>query len=169
LRRSRRLLHRSKIKRHGGMRHKAAAYAYCAGQGCCVLRCTDSWRQFEHDHLCHMSKICADAWKRDIGRAGLLLRARLEAVASLPQGPQAHLEYQGICRRSVPRPSEGPYTSRIPTRSTRSAKDIATGILLMLGVDLLDGMCLMHIPLAGIATTSTVQPKLSEQLTVHGA
>jgi hypothetical protein len=39
----------------------------------------------------------------------------------------------------------------------------------MLGVDLLDGMCLMHIPLAGIATTSTVQPKLSEQLTVHGA
>ncbi|RRF98112.1 MAG: hypothetical protein DUD39_11315 [Coriobacteriaceae bacterium] len=51
------------------MRHKAAAYAYCAGQGCCVLRCVDdcsgnSWQQFEHDHLGHMSKICADAWSR---------------------------------------------------------------------------------------------------------
>ena len=54
--------------------------------------------------------------------------------ALLPRGPQAHLEYQGICRRSVPQPSEGPYTSRMPTRS---AKDIATGILLMLGADLL--------------------------------
>ena len=87
--------------------------------------------------------------------------------ASLPHGPQDHLEYQGICcRRSVPWPSEGPYTSRMPTRS---AKDTATGILLMLGVDLLDGMCLTYIPLAGIATTSTVQPKLSKQLTVHGA
>jgi hypothetical protein len=72
-------------------------------------------------------------------------------------------EYQGICQRSVPRPFEGPYTSRMPTRS---AKDTATGILLMLGADLLHGMCLTRIPLAGIATTSMVQPK---QLTVHGA
>jgi hypothetical protein len=39
----------------------------------------------------------------------------------------------------------------------------------MLGADLLHGMCLMYIPLADIATTSTVQPKLSKQLTVHGA
>ena len=52
---------------------------------------------------------------------------------------------------------------------THSAKDTATGILLMLGADLLHGMCLMHIPPAGIATTSTLQPKLSKQLTVHGA
>ena len=37
----------------------------------------------------------------------------------------------------------------------------------MLGADLLHGMCLIHIPLAGIA--ATVQPKLSKQLTVHGA
>ena len=113
-----------------------------------------------------MSKTCADAWKRDIGRAGLLLRARPEKVASLPHGPQDPLEYQGICRGSVPQPFEGPYTSRMLTRST---KDTATGILLMLGADLLHGMCLTHIPLAGIATTSTVQPKLSKQLTVHGA
>jgi len=83
---------------------------------------------------------------------------------SLPRGPQDHLEYQGICRRSVPQPSEGPYTSRMPTRS---AKDTATGILLMLGADSLHRMCLIHIPLAGIA--ATLQPKLSKQLTVHGA
>ena len=37
----------------------------------------------------------------------------------------------------------------------------------MLGADLLHGMCLTHIPLAGIA--ATLQPKLSKQLTVHGA
>ena len=117
-----------------------------------------------------MSKICADAWSRiSVGLdcfCGLVQKKYDSSYddTSLPQGPQDHLEYQGICRRSVPQPSEGPYTSRMPTRST---KDTATGILSMLGVDLLDGMCLTHIPLAGIA--ATLQPKLSKQLTVYGA
>jgi hypothetical protein len=34
--------------------------------------------------------------------------------------------------------------------------------------DHLHGMCLMHIPLSRIAATATIQPKLTEQLTVHG-
>lgn len=35
--------------------------------------------------------------------------------------------------------------------------------------DLLHGMCLIHIPLSRIAATATIQPKLTEQLTVHVA
>jgi hypothetical protein len=38
-----------------------------AGRGSCAIRCAqdcsgDSWRQFGHDHLCHASRIRADAW-----------------------------------------------------------------------------------------------------------
>lgn len=38
-----------------------------AGEGSCVVRCVEdcsggSYRQFGHDHLCHASRIRADAW-----------------------------------------------------------------------------------------------------------
>ena len=56
-----------------------------AGRGSCAIRCAqdcsgDSWRQFGHDHLCHASRIRADAWSGIA--AGLSLSQKRDVVCT---------------------------------------------------------------------------------------
>ncbi|RRF89442.1 MAG: hypothetical protein DUD31_11575 [Coriobacteriaceae bacterium] len=110
-----------------------------AGRGSCAIRCAQdcsggSWRQFGHDHLCHASRIRADAWSG--------IAAGLSSFRGLEQK-----EYDS---------SDG--DASLPSDAC---------------MELLHEMCLMHVPLSGIAATATVQPKLPASLpkpfTVRGA
>lgn len=116
-----------------------------AGRGSCAIRCAqdcsgDSWRQFGHDHLCHASRIRADAW------SGI--------AAGLSS-------FHGLSKKHLQSYADS-YSWRYSHRSSSDAC-----------MELLHEMCLMHVPLSGIAATATVQPKLPASLpkpfTVQGA
>ena len=150
-----------------------------AGKGSCVIRCAedcsgDSWRQFGHDHLCHASRIRADAWSGIA--AGLSSFRGLEQKeygssdgdASLPMvhrvisNFKAYVEgaFHGLSKAHMQS-----YADSFSWRySHRSSSDACR--------DLLREMCLFHVPLSDIAATATVQPKLPaslpKQLTVQG-
>jgi hypothetical protein len=154
----------------------AAAGRAPAGRGPCVIRCAedcpgDSWRQFGHDRLCHASTTRADAWTGI--SAGLSSFRGLkqkehgspDGDASLPMvhriisNFKAYVEgaFHGLSKAHMQS-----YADSFSWRySHRSSSDAC--------MELLHEMCLMHVPLSGIAATATVQPKLPKQLTVHGA
>ena len=142
-----------------------------AGKGSCAIRCAqdcsgDSWRQFGHDHLCHASRIRADAWSGIA--AGLSSFRGLEQKeydssdgdASLPMvhrvisNFKAYVEgaFHGLSKKHLQSYADS-YSWRYSHRSSSDAC-----------MELLHEMCLMHVPLSGIAATATVQPKLPSSL-----
>ena len=154
----------------------AAAGRAPAGKGSCAIRCAedcpgDSWRQFGHDRLCHASRTRADAWSGIA--AGLSSFRGLEQKecdssdgdASLPMvhrvisNFKAYVEgaFHGLSKKHLQSYADS-YSWRYSHRSSSDAC-----------MDLLHGMCLMHVQLSRIAATATVQPKLPKQLAVHGA
>ena len=147
-----------------------------AGRGSCVIRCAqdcsgDSWRQFGHDHLCHASRIRADAWTgisaglssfRGLGQKECDSSdgdASLPMVHRVISNFKAYVEgaFHGLSRKHM-----RSYADSFSWRYSHRDSGDAFG-------DLLHGMCLMHVQLSRIAATATVRPKLPKQLTVHGA
>ena len=151
-----------------------------AGKGSCVIRCAedcpgDSWRQFGHDRLCHAPTIRADAWtgisaglssfrgpgQKEHGSSGS--DAALPMVHRVISNFKAYVEgaFHGLSKKRLQS-----YADSCSWRySHRSSSDAC--------MELLHEMCLMHVPLSGIAATATVQPKLPaslpEPFTVQGA
>ena len=142
-----------------------------AGRGSCAIRCAqdcsgDSWRQFGHDRLCHASRTRADAWSGIA--AGLSSFRGLEQKeydssdgdASLPMvhrvisNFKAYVEgaFHGLSKKHLQSYADS-YSWRYSHRSSSDAC-----------MELLHEMCLMHVPLSGIAATATVQPKLPASL-----
>ena len=142
-----------------------------AGKGSCVIRCAedcsgDSWRQFGHDHLCHTSRIRADAWSGIA--AGLSSFRGLEQKgydgsdgdASLPMVHRVISNFKAYVEgafHGLPKTHMQAYADSFSWRySHRDAGDACT--------ELLHEMCLFHVPLSGIAATATVQPKMPASL-----
>ena len=154
----------------------AAAGRAPAGKGSCAIRCAedcpgDSWRQFGHDRLCHASTIRADAWTGI--SAGLSSFRGLEQKehgssdgdASLPMVHRVISDFKAYVEGAFHGLSKARMQSYADSFSWRcSHRDSGDAF-----GDLLHEMCLMHVPLSRIAATATVQPKLTEQLTVHVA
>ena len=139
----------------------AAAGRAPAGKGSCAIRCAedcpgDSWRQFGHDRLCHASRTRADAWSGIA--AGLSSFRGLEQKeydssdgdASLPMvhrvisNFKAYVEgaFHGLSKKHLQSYADS-YSWRYSHRSSSDAC-----------MELLHEMCLMHVPLSGIAATA---------------
>ena len=158
----------------------AAAGRAPAGRGSCAIRCAEdcpggSWRQFGHDHLCHASRIGADAWTGIT--AGLSSFRGLEQKecdssdgdASLPMVHRAISDFKACVEGAFHGLSKKRLQSYADSCSWRCSHRSSSDACM----ELLHEMCLMHVPLSGIAATATVQPKLPASLpkpfTVQGA
>ncbi len=129
----------------------------------CVEDCSgDSCRQFGYDHLCHASRIRADAWSG--AGAGLssfagLVQRPFGKDGRDPPLPMVHRIMSNF-RACVEGTFHGlssahmqPYADELVWRySHRTSRDMAA--------DLLHGMCLGHVPPKGIAATASIQPKM---------
>jgi hypothetical protein len=138
-----------------------------AGRGSCVVRCVEdrgggSYRQFGHDHLCHASRIRADAWAgAAVGLsdfAGLAQRpfGKDDWDSSLPMVHRVISNFKAFVEGTFHGLSAShmqPYADELGWRPDhRATRDAAA--------DLLRDMCLGHVPLGGIAATATTQPKM---------
>ena len=143
-----------------------------AGKGSCVIRCAedcsgDSWRQFGHGRLCHASTIRADAWAgiSSFRGPGQKEHDSSDSDAALPMVHRMIPDFKAYVGGAFHGLSKARMQSHADPFSWRcSHRDSGDAF-----GDLLHGMCLMHIPLFRIAATATIQPKLTEQLTAHGA
>lgn len=139
-----------------------------AGTGSCVVRvvedCTSgSYRQFGHDHLCHASTIRTDTFRG--ASAGLSTFGGLEQRdydgadpdASLPMVHRVISNFKAMAAGTFHGLAGGdllqPFADAFSWRySHRSCGDPTAALL--------RDICALHVPLAGIAATATVQPKM---------
>lgn len=144
-----------------------------AGTGSCVVRvvedCTAaSYRQFGHDHLCRASTIRTDSFCGS--SAGLSSFGGLDQRdygggdpdASLPMvhrvisnfRAMASGTFHGLAGGDLLQPLADAFSWRY---SHRSCGDPTAALL--------SDLCAIHVPLAGIAATATVQPKMAKPRT----